>query len=195
MKVDETLLNTLREMVSVKFNQTLKTPADFNLLSDDIFKETKRSVSVSTLKRIWGYVSSPHGTSFSSLSILARYVGYSDWDSFSERIKKETPISPTSGFGSNAIILSSSLPLSSSLLIEWRVNKRAKLRKINEPDVFKIEESENIKLLSEDIGKIECFALNRPLVITDCHRDGENLGTYTGAVKEGIASIKCFYPG
>ena len=191
MKVEEKLLHTLRELVTIKFRQPQKTPADFNLLSAEIFKLTRRSLSVSTLKRIWGYVTSDHGTSFSSLSTLARYAGYSDWDSFCESIKEEPPISPTSGFDSNAIILSSALPLFSSLLLEWGENKRARLRKIKEPDVFVIEESENIKLLADDTGKIECVSLNRPLVITDCHRGGENLGTYTGAVKEGIARIKC----
>lgn len=67
--------------------------------------------------------------------------------------------------------------------------KRCKLKKIKEPDIFQIEQSENIKLKTGDMGKIESIALGQPLILTDCQREGKNLGTYSGAVKEGMAKI------
>ncbi|MDE6255910.1 MAG: hypothetical protein K2M39_06920 [Muribaculaceae bacterium] len=176
--------------MAIKFTQSLKTPTDFNLLANDIYKVTRQSISTSTLKRIWGYVNSGHGISYSSLSLLSRYIGYSDWDAFYRHIEKMgTSVCPTSGFESNSIIVSSNLHIGTTLLLEWAVMKRCKLKKIKEPDIFQIEQSENIKLKTGDMGKIESIALGQPLILTDCQREGKNLGTYSGAVKEGVAKI------
>ena len=88
---------------------------------------------------------------------------------------------------------SSSLPLRAILMLEWAGRKRCRIKKIKEPDVFRIEEAENIKLLCGDIGKIENVMPGYPLVIRDCNRGGQEIGTYTGAIKEGIHSITPIY--
>ncbi|MDE7414265.1 MAG: hypothetical protein K2N05_10840 [Muribaculaceae bacterium] len=189
MKVDRNLLEILKEHVAIKFGHNPKTPTDFNLLAQDIYTRTKRTIGVSTLKRIWGYISASHGTSFSSLSHLSRYIGYGDWDSFCSKMEKKLSEYETSGFNSDTIIVSASLQVDTEIYLEWPGRKRCKIKKIKEPDIFRIIESENIKLFPEDTGKIESIVLGKPLVMIACKRDGKNLGTYTGATKEGITSI------
>ena len=82
MEIDQNILALLKEQVALKFGSVPKSPTDFNLLAGEIYKMTQRTLGVSTLKRIWGYVAAKHGTSYSSLSILCRYIGYADWDVF-----------------------------------------------------------------------------------------------------------------
>jgi hypothetical protein len=55
---------------------------DFEALSRRIFKETKVSLSVSTLKRVWGKVRYEGNPNTATLNALAQFVGYEDWRTF-----------------------------------------------------------------------------------------------------------------
>lgn len=63
----------------------VRTPKDFDMLSEMVFARTKTLVSPSTLKRLWGYVKSEVAPREGTLSALARFVGYSDWGEFRDR--------------------------------------------------------------------------------------------------------------
>lgn len=56
--------------------------ADFEKLAERIFDSTGTSLSVSTLKRIWGRVSYSHFPNSASLNALAVFAGYGDWRGF-----------------------------------------------------------------------------------------------------------------
>lgn len=55
---------------------------DFEALSDRIFKETKVSLSVSTLKRVWGKVRYEGTPNIATLNALAQFAGYENWRAF-----------------------------------------------------------------------------------------------------------------
>lgn len=80
--MDNLFIGELRQAVEEKVGHHLRTPRDFDHLHDLLFQEQGIMVSVSTLKRIWGYVKSDSQPRSSSLDILARYVGYSDYEAF-----------------------------------------------------------------------------------------------------------------
>lgn len=189
MRPEKFYLETLKAHITIKFGKSLRTPSDFSDLSHDIFKHTNRTIGVTTLKRVFGYVCADHGTSFSTLSNLTSYIGYKDWDNFCKEIDQKGDTYETSGFNLDSIIICATLPLGTALTLEWPGRKRCCIKKIKNPDIFKIEEAENIKLLSDDIGKIENLMLGRPFVMRECKREGVDMGTYTGATKEGISSI------
>lgn len=189
MEIDQNILERLKEQVALKFGTIPKTPTDFNLLASDIYHCSGRTLGVSTLKRIWGYVSAKHGTSYSSLSILCRYLGYSDWDAFYSYASKYNSSAETSGFNSDAIIDSSTLPVGTIIVLKWDVNKFCRIRKFKDPDSFKIEECGNIKLQPGDIGKIESLVMGKPFIMIATMRGGKPIGTYSGGFKQGISSI------
>ncbi len=189
MNIDNKILEHLKEQVALKFGTSPKTPTDFNLLSADIYKKGGRTIGVSTLKRIWGYVSANHGTSYSSLTILCRYLGFQDWDEFAKYIIKKGDLNDTSGFNSNTVIVSSHLMIGTTIVVNWGANKFCKIKKIKDPDSFVIEASGNIKLQNGDRGRIESLVLGKPFISTDTIRNGEHVGTYTGALRTGITSI------
>lgn len=63
----------------------LHTPKDYDRLAMLIFQKTHARISVSTLKRVMGYLpESISMPSASTLNILARYVGYTDFDAFAD---------------------------------------------------------------------------------------------------------------
>ena len=58
------------------------TPKDFEFLRNSIYEECHEMVSISTLKRLWGYNRYDNTPRLSSLNPIARYVGFRDWDDF-----------------------------------------------------------------------------------------------------------------
>src|SRR5688572_8498158 len=68
---------------------------DFEALSKRIFKDTKVSLSVSTLKRVWGKIRYDGNPTTATLNALAQFVGYEDWRTFTSH-GKPTPSNSTS---------------------------------------------------------------------------------------------------
>lgn len=75
-------IEKLKQAIEKKAGRTMRSPVDFDRLSYLIHENIREQISPSTLKRLWGYVSSSHMPRYSSLSTLARYIGYPDWDAF-----------------------------------------------------------------------------------------------------------------
>lgn len=75
-------IDCLKNEVCLKFGRTLESTTDFDALSGSIQKNISESISPSTLKRVFGYVKYGMTPSATTLSILARYVGYSGWSDF-----------------------------------------------------------------------------------------------------------------
>ncbi len=71
-------LDGLRAAVETKFGSPLKVHTDFNELS----LKLGGMISLSTLKRIWGYNKDHQNISLKSVNILAQYLGYENYDDF-----------------------------------------------------------------------------------------------------------------
>lgn len=56
---------------------------DFGLLSTYIFKETGRTIGVTTLKRLFNYINDERKTGEFTLNTIALYVGYQSWEDYS----------------------------------------------------------------------------------------------------------------
>lgn len=63
------------------------TNQDFELLVDEIFKETGTNLSITTLKRIWGKVDYQSKPSLTTLNVLAKYLGYEHWRNFQNQLQ------------------------------------------------------------------------------------------------------------
>ena len=66
---------------------------DFEKLSDDIFDATGISLSISTLKRLFGKVTYNNLPSVHTLNTLARFAGFEDWNAF----KRQEAVSTAQG--------------------------------------------------------------------------------------------------
>ena len=81
----EQALAKLRDRIEETVGRKMKTPKDFDFLSEQVFEKLHETVSATTLKRIWGYLSEASIPRISTLDILSQYVGYTDWASFMEQ--------------------------------------------------------------------------------------------------------------
>lgn len=186
MIVDQNKLRQLKLAVEETFGRTPGSPTDFDNLSYQILSFTNDKLGVSTLKRFWGYVKAAHRPTYTTLSVLARYAGFRDWDSFCSQVKDEED----SGFSTSRLLISANLNLRSVVKADWVPEKSISIRKIEQPDKFEVIESNNIKLISGDIINISIINVGEKFIATECSRNGVSLGTYIGARNEGISAIK-----
>lgn len=89
-KAQEEALSRLLRRVEEKVGREMKTPKDFEYLSAQIFEETRRTISVSTLKRIWGYIDSYRSVRETTLDLLAQFAGYDNYRHFCQEEIKTT---------------------------------------------------------------------------------------------------------
>lgn len=183
---DDSLITLLRQTVETVFGRCPMSPADFSLLSAHISQGNRHdSVAPSTLKRLWGYVRNNHRPTFTTLSVLARYGGYRDWNHFVMSKMQED-----SDFSTGDIIPASAIGVGDTYLVEWGVGKSCMLCKTGEPGIFRISDACNIKLRKEDIVNIDVLAVGERFVARDCRRGELRLGTYIGARDGGIRAIR-----
>lgn len=83
-------IEQLKRAVITAFGQTLDAPTDYERLSADIRLKTGELISVSTLKRLFGYIKPGTIPRPSTLSVLARYVGSTGWSDFCSSCSEET---------------------------------------------------------------------------------------------------------
>lgn len=82
-------IERLKKAVVAAFGQTLDAPTDYERLSADIQLKTGELISVSTLKRLFGYIKPGTVPRPSTLSVLARYVGSTGWSDFCSQVALE----------------------------------------------------------------------------------------------------------
>ncbi|MBR1800957.1 MAG: hypothetical protein IJ767_05605 [Bacteroidaceae bacterium] len=90
MPIDENILR-LRQAIEKVACRKIQTPKDFDFLSELLRERLDERVSTSTLKRIFGYVSSSSMPRRSTLDVLAQFVGCKEWDEFCQQAEDHTP--------------------------------------------------------------------------------------------------------
>lgn len=81
-EITQAEIDWLCRAVEQKIQMSMLCPRDFVVLSRSIARDVGDTLSSTTLKRIWGYLSDGTRPQWSSLSVLARYVGFSSWAQF-----------------------------------------------------------------------------------------------------------------
>ena len=68
--------------VEQKLGRRIEEPQDFVWLSEQVANSGKGTLSVNTLKRLWGYLDSNAVTRRSTLDVLAQFLGFRDYIDF-----------------------------------------------------------------------------------------------------------------
>lgn len=102
----EEAIGRLLGRVEEKVGRKMKTPRDFDFLAEQIFETMHKSISVSTLKRVWGYVPANGITRESTLDLLAQFAGFASFSQFCQQTI-ETPAPeedlPSGRFGGGSL--------------------------------------------------------------------------------------------
>ena len=177
----DNLLNLLK-LVENRFGRKPKTPGDFNELLLSICSITGKSLSLSTVKRIWSYVSYPHTPSMSTLTTLSQYAGFQDWETFCD-----SPEGKDSDFIADNHDFNNIAP-GVTITLKWDPDKGCTLRH-KENKRFVVIESHNIKLRVGDELTAEFFSTGQPIYMHDIVRDGKTIPIYVAAKRTGLKFI------
>lgn len=179
-------LNYLLSEVEKHYGRRISTSTDFEALSVVIEHDINEMVSSSTLKRLWGYVSSNPVPRISTLDVLSRYIGYRDYLDFCESVKNSPAFE--SGFFSSKCINVSELNSGSTVNIGWNPNRIVSLKYLGGYK-FRVTDSLNSQLRAGDEFELTSFMLGYPLYIPRIFREGEYTPSYIAGSNDGLTAL------
>ena len=179
------LSKVIKEHIETKFGREIRYPVDCEALAGEIHNICKRRISASTLKRLFGLVKGIKEPRLYTLDVIARYLGYDNWDVYLEKLNK---------------IDSSEFKKIEEIAVE-NLNKGAIFEFGYEPDRtvaveykgkyhFEVLETKNSKLQKGDLIHTHNLVLNYPLLVKKVIRNGVDIGQYTAGKISGITFIR-----
>ena len=178
-------IEELKEECARKMGRGIASPSDFNELSLRIRTATGRSVSVSSIKRIWGYVSYSHRPTNETLSILAAFAGYRDWHDF----RTSDAAAESSDFLRKDVVKASDLAPGMRLRLCWKPDRECEVECLGDRR-FKVVGTENSKLQTGDIFCCEVMAKGEPLICHDVRRGNRYVAEgYVAGKTDGLLSV------
>lgn len=171
--------------IESKFGRQVRYSKDCEVLAEVIFSETKRTISGSTLKRVFGMVEGTKEPRLYTLDVIAFYLGYQTW----EALINEFNDCKYSGFDVIEEIKSSEISEGERIKINYEPERELILECVA-PNKFKIRKSINSKLLEHDTIHFNSVAKSYPLFISDVQRGDKSLGQYVAGKFSGITHIE-----
>lgn len=166
------------------------TPTDYIYISRCIFDRTRENISPTTLMRVWGYVKEDSKTRITTLNILARFLGHSDFYSFVESLAQAVVIE------SDAIledcVFTNRIKVGQKIEFTWNPDRRCIVKYLND-NRFEVIHVENSKIELGDHFTCPHFILNEPLYIFDLQSKDELIKTYEIGRKKGLTSLKLLH--
>lgn len=173
------------KQIEERFGTPIKYPKDCNSLSNSIQLNCNKLISVSTLKRLFGFVKQVEQPHKHTLDVIANYIGYKDW----EEAIRLTDKQDNSSFFQVEGIESVNLKKGNEIEFTYEPKRKVTLSYLGS-NKFKVIDSKNAKLQKEDIITFSYIALNHPLISSEVIRNGNSLGKFTAGKVNGITSIK-----
>ncbi len=178
----------IKEMLEKRAGYEIRYPSDCERLVYEIADATRQHIGVTTLKRLFGFVKGTSAPRLSTLDILARFLGYRNYDHLLLSLDpdKETALSPIRQIQAAEIAPGSRLRIAynhGSLSLECCGEC-----------LFRIEQSADSHLRTDDVATIRSFRVSYPLFIHQILREGTKLPAYVAAKVSGIERIEMDCP-
>ena len=179
---NEQKLQHLRNAIEQALGHSMDTPRDFKLLSESLRRRLGEQLSVSTLKRLWGYVNNDFNPSAYTLNTLARFLGYDGWEHFSSSTQGDkSPSHPIMARRINA----TELQAGDMLELTWAPGRQCLVRYLGGIG-FEVEQSQATQLQPGDTFECALFIEGEALYLDNLHRHEKNLGVYVCGQVSGI---------
>ena len=184
MTDEKRYIECLLTLVAQKSERPLSTIANLNHLVAEIKNSTGESLSVSTLRRLFGMVESAHEPSISTLDILSRFVGYRSWHHFMERDGDSE-----SQFLNEEVLRCDQLEAGAEVELEWAPARRCRLKSLGYGR-FEVVLSINSKLAEGDTLCCKVVCRGQPFVATDIMRGDRHERMYVAGREDGVSALR-----
>ncbi len=180
------LSDKVRQMVEKRFGAKVRYPQECEALAVAIREATHESLGTTTLKRMLGFVGGVSRARRSSLDIIARYLGYGDYDLLAKDLDEDAEISD---FRTVENITSEDLMEREQIQLTYEPHRMLRLEYLGQ-NLYIVKESKGSKLQKGDRLLIAGFYVGFELVISDVERSGRHLGSYIAGKQGGLTSIE-----
>lgn len=173
----------LRQAIEESTGQRPQTPKDFDLLSNSIYNRVGELVSRNTLRRIWGRMADEREPRHSTLSILARFIGYADIEAFVTNSTATDDEQPSSLSLSRQLSVIDGLTHGDCLRLMWHPGRVCDVEYSGDLH-FRVIASKNTKLSPGDTFLCSLIIEGQPLYL-DQLKQGTNPPTAYICGKQG----------
>ena len=173
----------LCEAVEKTINLKMRTPKDFDYLREQIYQKLSVLISQTTLKRIWGYITEDSTPRDSSLTVLAQFAGFPDYETFCAEITDDDPPS--------APILGERLPVEElsvgdRIILRWDPLRVCVIEFLGQ-SAFRVISSEKTRLQPDDTFSCSTIIEGEPMYLDNLVQ-GDHLPVgYVCGKKGGIS--------
>ena len=177
----------LRKDIEQRMGQSLQTPYDYQLLIQHIWNERHMVLSLSTIKRLWGYIDSSAHPRLSTLNTLSQFLGYTDWNAYLAALELRSEIESDLFKGEG--VCSADLSINDLLQVSWLPNRQCTFRYLGN-NRFEVIESIHAKLQLGDTFEAVAFIIGKPMYLNHLQRQDGTITTYVAGKKHGITSVQ-----
>lgn len=188
IKTDTPQISILRQAVEKAIDFPLSTHGDFLRLSAGIEFTLREHMSESTLERVWGYSTRHYdNVSVRTLNVLARFVGYHDWEEFCRSANKTAA---ESSLFIDTAICSDNLSVGDRLRIGWPPDRICIIRYLGNNN-FIAEEAENSTMQPGDTFSCIQIQKGRPLNLDNFRKaDSQEKLRYVVGINTGLTLLE-----
>ena len=179
-------IQSLRRDIEQRMGVALQTPADFEQLIQQIWNKQHRVLSLSTIKRVWGYVESSGVPRLSTLNTLSQFLDYTDWNAYLVALeqRKESESSMFMGEGVRAL----DLQVGERIEVTWQPNRHCVFRYMGD-NQFVVEEAKNAKLQEGNTFYAVCFMIGQPMYLDNLLLADGTRTSYVAGKRHGLTSV------
>lgn len=181
-------MEKLKLLIQKKISRDLESPRDFDFLSEQIQLSTSEYLSPTTLKRLFGYIPKTAQPRITTLSIVARFLGFKGWQDYIEHQNVE------SDFVSATKILTSELQIGQKIIMAWNPDRECIIEYIGN-NRFLVLHTLNAKMQVGDQFTTLQFVLGQPLNAINyvsVRIDNLQQDTYVAGAKSGLTKLQIF---
>lgn len=177
-------LKLLIDRIAKMIDHKIETTSDFDYLSETIFRRIGVYISASTLKRLWGYSSERVTPRLSTLSFLAKFVGYKDWKDFCQNNEK-TVENTSAHILNRSLDVDKVLSIGDRVLLSWLPDRICEIEYLGNHS-FRIVNSQNTKLKAESTFMCSTIIENEPLYIDNLVQDSKHHSAFVCGMQGGV---------
>lgn len=185
MKTTDHEIKELISLVEAKLKQPLMAPADFNLLSLEIERSLNEKISISTIKRLVGYVNDEHKPSVTTLNLLSRYVGYPNWMALQMHIDDVT-----SGSLNEDMIQSIELDEGEEVEFEWLPDRYCHVKYLGKYCFEVVEVTGSKHLQPGDTFETQVMCCGQPVMATNHVHGNDKSPVYIIGRRHGLSALR-----
>ena len=178
------MMQRLKKEIEAALGREMRTPNDFEYLRERIYSRLQIMISRTTLMRIWGYLDEKVVPRESTLSILAQFLGYRNWEEFQQNssLSEEEGSSPVL---SRRLNVANDLALGDCLRLTWQPGRICDIRYLGELR-FSVTASEKTRLKKGDTFECSLIVEGEPLYLDNLRQGNHPPIAYICGKKSGI---------